>query len=502
MKVTLISPNILTQKGDLFGSGIPYMPVMLVYLAGYLRSKGFDVGIIDAFGMSPSNFRVEKNYIVHGLSISEIIQRLPGKTDVICIYAESVVTHPITLDLISKIRAKDSSIPIIILENTQSVVAYSLKNVTHEFLSRNADYVILGELEIRTEKLLGYIRDSRHEKKIDGVIYKRDFDAPVEMIENISDFDSIPYPAWDLMPLENYWNIGYGHGPISSRKYLPLITSRGCTFSCAFCVIPETNKKKWRARSPMSVANEIAFCVNTFNVREFHIEDLNPTLDKKRIIEICKEIQRRKLDVIWKLVSGTKIETLDENTLYWMKKAGCKYISFSPESGSARVLKMMKKPFNHAYSLEMANKMHILGIKSQACFVLGYPGETNEDRKDTEQFIKRMASCGVDEIALFIMTPIPGSEIFGKVIGYKGFEELTFSPSWRSDFITLNSFRMKAYAKFFFWKLIYHPIDSLKSVSNIFRRSFELKIEMTIYRIFLTSLGYITGPWSMHIRIN
>jgi len=483
MNVTLISPNILTQKGDLFGSGIPYMPIMLVYLAGYLRSKGFEVDIIDAFGISPSNFRVEKNFIVHGLSISEIIQRLPSKTDAICIYAESVVTHAIVLDIASEVRAKYSSIPIIILENTQSVVAYSLKNLAQEFISRNADYVVLGELEIRTEKLLGYIRDSKHETRIEGIVYRKDFEAPIEMIDNISDFDSMPYPAWDLLPLENYWNIGYAHGPLSSKKYLPLITSRGCIFSCAFCVIPETNKKKWRARSPMSVVNEIAFCVNTFNVREFHIEDLNPTLDKERIIEICKEIERRKLDVIWKLVSGTKIETLDENTLNWMKKAGCKYISFSPESGSARVLKMMKKPFNHAYSIEMAKKMRILGIKSQACFVLGFPGETEENRKETEQFIKSMASAGVDEIALFIMTPIPGTEMFGKVIGYKGLEELTFSPSWRSDFKVLNLFRMNAYAKFFFWKLIYHPIGSLESVSHIFKRNFELKIEMTIFRI-------------------
>ena len=236
----------------------------------------------------------------------------------------------------------------------------------------------------------------------------------------------------------------------------------------------------------MSVVNEIEFCVNTFNVREFHIEDLNPTLDKERIVEICREIERRKLDIIWKLVSGTKIETLDENALNWMKKAGCKYISFSPESGSALVLKMMKKPFNHAYSIEMAKRMHALSIKSQACFVLGFPGETEEDRKETEQFIKCMASAGVDEIALFIMTPIPGTEMFGKVIGYKGLEELTFSPSWRSDFKVLNLFRMNAYAKFFFWKFVYYPISSSKCVLHIFKKNFELKIEMTIYRIIRT----------------
>lgn len=486
MKITLLSPNIITQKGDIFGSGIPYMPVMLVYLAGYLRSKGFEVNIIDAFGLSPHKIRDENNCIVHGLSKSEIVQRLPSKIDAICIYAESVVTHEIILAIISEIRKSDSSIPIIILENTQSAVAYSLKKVAHEFLYRNADYVILGELEVRSEKLLGYIHNSQHDTKIEGVIYRKDFDAPTESIENISDFDSMPYPAWDLLPLENYWNLGYSHGPLSSKKYLPIITSRGCIFSCVFCIIPEINKKNWRPRSPKSVVDEIAFCVNTFNVREFHIEDPNPTLDKKRIKDICREIERRKLNVIWKLVSGTKIETLDENTISLMKKAGCKYISFSPESGSVNVLKMMNKPFNHAYSLEMATIMHTLGIMSQACFVLGFPGETKNDRKETERFIRSMAIVGVDEIALFIMTPIPGTETFNRVLGYKQFNELTFSPSWRSDFKALNSFRKMAYGKFFFWKLIYHPIKSVKSIYHISRRSFELKVEMTIYRIYRT----------------
>ncbi|MBN2251415.1 MAG: B12-binding domain-containing radical SAM protein [Candidatus Altiarchaeota archaeon] len=489
MKITIISPNILTQKGDLFGSGIPYMPVMLSYLAGYLRSRGFDVDIIDAFGTSPLKITDTGKFLVHGLSAKEVAARVPDDCSAVCIYAESVVTHSIILDMISLIKKRN--VPVIIIENTQSVVAYSLKSVHDDFFDAGADYAVTGEPEIRVEKLLEAIDSKDKEGRIGGVFYRKaNGSRGIEKISNISDFDSMPLPAWDLFPLENYWRLGYSHGPLSSERYLPIMTSRGCIFECAFCVIPETNRRSWRPRSAVNVVDEMEHFINTHGVREFHLEDLNPTVDKKRIQDICREILKRKLDVIWKIVSGTKIETIDRETVGWMKKAGCRYVSFSPESGSGRVLRLMKKPFDHEYSIDLAGYMHRLGIKSQACFVLGFPGESGADRSLTKKFIKRLAAAGVDEIALFIMTPIPGSGTYGREMnGYSSFEELTFSPKWRKDYGELNRFRMEAYAAFIFWRLVHHPLDSAGSIGHIVRKRFETKMEMTVYRIIRTFLA-------------
>ena len=117
-----------------------------------------------------------------------------------------------------------------------------------------------------------------------------------------------------------------------------------------------------------------------------------------------------------------------------MAKAGCKYISISPESGSMKIMKKIGKPFdiNHAYKI--VKSMNENKIFSQACFVLGYPGENKDDLKLTKNMILNLTKNGIDEIAIFIITPIPGSEIFDTIGGYNNLSELNFSPNWRRDY--------------------------------------------------------------------
>jgi radical SAM superfamily enzyme YgiQ (UPF0313 family) len=210
---------------------------------------------------------------------------------------------------------------------------------------------------------------------------------------------------------------------------------------------------------------------------------VNATVAKKRMIAICEEIRGRRLEITWKLVSGIKIETIDEETLGHMAAAGCRYLSFSPESGSPRVLKLMKKCFDHEKALALTRVMADLGIHSQACFVLGYPGETDEDRRMTEKFVRALIRNGLEEIALFIFTPVPGSEAFGLIDGYESYSELSFSPSWRRDYAEIARFRRRLYLEFFAWKCLYQPVVVLRHAQRLFRRRFQTKMEMVAYRV-------------------
>jgi radical SAM superfamily enzyme YgiQ (UPF0313 family) len=219
-----------------------------------------------------------------------------------------------------------------------------------------------------------------------------------------------------------------------------------------------------------------------YGITDFHIQDDNMTFKKERVIKICNEILHRNLKITWKLAAGMKIETVDEKTLIWMKESGCNYISISPETGSKDVLKLMNKPFNYDYALRMVTKANDLGIKVQACFVLGFPGENDEDLKKTKEYIGRLAKAGVDEIGLFIMTPLPGAEAYDD-FPIQEYEELNFSPQWRGDYKKLSNIRVKFYAYFIFIKLIYYPRKMLKSIYNIITRKFEIKMEMTFYRM-------------------
>ena len=324
----------------------------------------------------------------------------------------------------------------------------------------------IGENENKISQIVKNINNVNELKKIPGVITNNFNNEKLEVIENL---DQLPLPDWDVFNLKNYWNIKHAHGPLTSKKYLPILTSRGCPYPCKFCVIPFTNDRKWRSRSAKNVVDEIEYFKNKYGVKEFHLEDLNPTVNEKRTISICKELINRKMNITWKIVAGTKVESIKNNTtIELMAKSGCKYISISPESGSKNLMKLINKPFNIEHAINMIQYMNKFNIRTQACFVLGFPGEENGDLELTKKMIIKLTKAGLDEIAIFIITPIPGSEIFKNIEGYESYSELNFSPKWRSDYNFLNYTRLKFYLIFLLYKLLYSPKKILKQIFNFF----------------------------------
>lgn len=482
-KIVLINPNLVVQRNDRFTTGVVYMPIGLASIAASVLKDGiFKCQVIDAFGESPRQVKREGDFCWHGITVDEIISRVPADSIACYVYANQLINHAPLCKIIKKIKKTFPTIKIVVLENTQAVTAYALRPISAELYSEGADFILCGEGEDRvlrcTKALLE--NDLDELKKIDGLCWDAHDHPPTTFID---DLDSLAFPAWELFPIENYWGLRFAHGPQSSQKYLPLLTSRGCPYPCNFCVVPETNDKKWRSRSALSVVNELQYMVNRFGVKEFHWEDLNPTIQDKRIREICIEIVSRKLKIIWKIVAGTKVESIkDVETLRLMGQSGCRYISISPESGSKRMLKLIEKPFKTEHAINLIREMNKINIRSQACFVLGFPGETHDDRLMTQKMVKTLIKNGLDEIALFIISPVPGSIIFSKFKGYKSLSELNFTPKWRSDYKELNKFRVDLYFKFLVWKTIYFPGKIIRQIINFLTRNFETKMEMVPYK--------------------
>jgi len=126
--------------------------------------------------------------------------------------------------------------------------------------------------------------------------------------------------------------------------------------------------------------------------------------------------------------------------------------------------------------------MKQLRLRSQACFVLGFPGESEADRQKTSDYVRTLVRAGLDEIALFIMAPMPGTPVFEQYQGYDGLSDLSFSPYWREDYSRLAAFRNKLYRQFFFWLLLYNPVAVLRVLIALLRRRFDTKMAMTFYR--------------------
>ncbi|MBE9524053.1 MAG: B12-binding domain-containing radical SAM protein [Chloroflexi bacterium] len=483
MSIVLINPNLIVQRNDPFTTGIVYMPFNLAYLASSLRENGFSIQVIDAFAERPRQAQRDGEFTWYGLSINEVVARVPASVQVAFIYAINLTNHNATIAITRELKQVFPDLPVIILENTQAVTAYALQFVMDEFFNVGADYVLTGESELRAVQLLTLIAgnaDVDELREIDGLGSPNFYTPPASFI---SELDSLPFPAWDLFPIKNYWDLHFSHGPLSSARYLPILTSRGCPYPCRFCVVPATNQQKWRSRSAENVVDEMEHFMGEFGVREFHFEDLDPTISDQRIRDICNEILARDLNIIWKIASGTKVETIrNEETIDLMAKAGCRYISISPETGSARVLKLMKKPFDLDHAVRLVKRMDQVGIRSQACFVLGFPGEKEQDLEMTWNLVHDLTRKGVDEIALFMITPVPGSSIYEEFQGYQSLSQLNFTPTWRMDYKQLNRFRLRLYGAFLWWKLRYHPLKVLRQAINFLRRRFETKMEMIPYR--------------------
>lgn len=487
MSIALINPNLVVQRNDPLTTGIVYMPISLAYLAAALQKVGHAVRVIDAYAEAPRQHRAEGKFVVYGLSETEIIQRIPDDVETIFVYAINLTNHLSTAAIVQAVKLGRPNVPVIVVENTQAVTAYALAEVANEFYLAGADYVITGESEKSALELVSALKmgDATRARSIDGVGTRESYNPPIAFLSE-QELDELPFPAWDLFPLENYWRLGFAHGPLSAKRYLPILTSRGCPYPCGFCVVPATNKQKWRARSAKNVVDELEFFGKTLGVTEFHIEDLDPTISDERIRAICAEIMRRNLKVTWKIAAGTKVETLrNEGTIDLMAQAGCRYISISPETGSPRLLKLMRKPFNLEHAVRIVKRMNLAAIRSQSCFVLGYPGETDEDLQMTWDLVRDLTRVGVDEIALFIITPVPGSSIYTQFAGYTSLSDLNFTPTWRPDYAKLSRFRLRLYAHFLWWKLRYHPLKLLKQPFNFLLRRFETKMEMVPYRAMM-----------------
>jgi len=221
-------------------------------------------------------------------------------------------------------------------------------------------------------------------------------------------------------------------------------------------VVTETNNRRWRGNDPEHVVNEIITLRDKYGVRDFQIEDLNPTVQHRRWERICELLIERKADVRFYFVSGTKAETLHVNKVPLFAKAGCRYVSISPESGSGTLMKVIGKKFNQQHGIDLISACRKNGIRTQACFLVGHPEETENDFVLTRDYLVKLVKAGLDEVAIFVVAPFAGSSLFSKNTILLEHESAlpSFSPKGRSNYATLERRRKELIRAFFATKLL------------------------------------------------
>lgn len=435
MHITLISPRIALQKRDFLGSGVPYWPVDLAVFAAFLKQKGNEVSVIDLFGSALTTLEDRGDHYLQGKPFDHFVETAAVKDgEIFILYAISYMSHGELLSIARLLRRCRPDAAVSVLENSQAVTSYAVSNVAEDFFKNGVTSLLCGEVYWNWDEVCSYLRNPREVSVPENVLGT---EGPAGHVFNrkILKYPTYPLPAWEMFPLENYWALPYSHGP-KTKRFLPILTSRGCPYPCDFCVVPEINRTQWRGRGPEEVVKEMIILRDKFGVRDFQIEDLNPTVHAGRWEKICELLVERKAGINFYFVSGTKVETIKVDKVPLYARAGCRYISISPESGSRKLLKVMGKPFNYDHGIAVIQACRKNGIYTQACFLVGHPEETPEDHQLSCKYLASLARAGLDEVAVFVIAPLPGSRLHSESrIELRSADSLlSFSPKGREGY--------------------------------------------------------------------
>jgi len=287
---------------------------------------------------------------------------------------------------------------------------------------KNIDYIISGEGETRLVNLLKAIEAGNGFEKIDGLSYrnpqdKRFISNPVQGA--LVDLDVLPLPNYKIFDMPKYMNYGQKYTQNFNFRAYPFaetMTSRGCPYRCIFCSSNHLyGNKPIRYRSIKHVLNEIDMLVKDYSTKEIIFLDDSFLQSKERAMEIMQSMIDRKYNLLWKS-NNISIFLMDDEVLEMMKKSGCYQLSVSIESGHPRTLKRIRKPVNLEKIKSVIKRIKELDIELISNFVIGFPGETMDEIRETFRYAEEI---DIDYVLFSIATPLPATELYEMCKEYK-----------------------------------------------------------------------------------
>ena len=379
-------------------------PLALMFLAAYLEKLGINTKIIDP--IAKYKVSVEVKRVIEYKIIEEVTKFAPLIVGISCYTPE----FNDVLELASKIK-KNINTRIVI-----GGVHPTLRPEDFFFKDSPVDFVIIGEGENTLAELTqAILKKDGDFGRINGIGY---FDRDklgyrqTDVRKSIDDLDGLPFPAYKRVDMNYYTtpNPYAVRGLFLSSFYI--LVGRGCPSQCSFCVSAQLRKilspeKSLRCRSAKNVVNEIEFLKDNYKIDSFYFIDDNFTLRRDLVFEICEELEKRKINLIWSC--SARINNLSLELLRKMKKVGCAQIDLGVESGSDAVLKRLKKGITVRQIKEVFNFCRQAGIRTFANILINVPEETEEEIKETLMLLDEIKPSVV---SFNIFIPYLGTEIY------------------------------------------------------------------------------------------
>lgn len=447
LDVLLINPTLFKKNSNIWQKIDSSLPSLgLASMAAYVRSRGLSVKIIDA----PAEKISVENFADY---LSDNLENFRARYVGFTATTAAVKNAYLMAEIVKKIYPEAK-----IIFGGAHCAALPREVISQPMI----DIVVYGEGEITLYEILA----GQPLSEIKGVIYKRDGQVVVNPPRpRIANLDELPYPAYDLLPMDKYYP---AKGSYKKLPAISMLTSRGCPGRCTFC--NKTLGNNMVFRSAKSLIEEIKMLQKEYGIRQIMFYDDTFTTYKDNVRKFCELLLENKMNLSWCCFS--RVDFIDLDLLKLMKKSGCHQIMYGIESGNQNVLNSINKNIK----LDLVKKIVQLTKKAKidvrGAFMIGNPIETKRTVLETLNFAIMLNP----EIAIFnITTPYPGTQMFEEakrrdlIMTYDWDDYDLSKPVMKLPYITqeeISELYHYCYKKYYFrpryislrlWRLFTHP---------------------------------------------
>jgi radical SAM superfamily enzyme YgiQ (UPF0313 family) len=389
------------KKGNRY---MPF-PFFLAYSAAILEENNFDVLLVDG--------------VAERISEEDFLNRFDSFKPDLIVLEVSTVSLDKDLEIAYSLNKRFKSAARIVF------CGLHFEMYNESFLEKYnfVDFVIKGEYEFSLVDLAGFLNNGINIslKNIPGLIYRDTEGAiqnnPIGILDNL---DRLPWPARHFLPKDGYEDLP----DILPGPTAQMLASRGCPYQCIYCAWPQImyNSNRYRTRSAEDVAREMEYLVFECGFKSIYFDDDVFNIGKNRVLELCRHIKKRKLNIPWAAMGRADIS--DKESLEAMVEAGLCAIKYGIESADQAIVNNCGKALDLKKSEENIYIAKKLGLKIHLTFMLGLPGETRETIKKTINFALKIDPYSLQ---FSIATPFPGSRYF-EILDEKGY---ILSKNWQ-----------------------------------------------------------------------
>ena len=387
MKILLVQPHYI--QGNILNLTGKEIPLAFCYIAAYLKREGFDqVRILDLALYGDISPHLEQE-----------LERFKPDLVGITSYTHNIGLAGRIAQIVKMFRPQ--AVTVIGGMHASALPERTLREFRH------FDCLAMGEGEITMKDIAQALSEGRSLEGMAGVVTRKGEDfvfGPKRPF--IAPLDILPFPDRSLVPIKCYVPDPGNYFQLPSTG---ILFSRGCPFCCTYCS-KAVFQNAIRYRSVDNFLDEVEECIERLGIRDFRLEDEGPTTNPKKMRELCIGILDRKVRITWNCFS--RVDSVDQELLSLMKRAGCYHVIYGVESAIPQTLERIGKKIDLAKAEQAVRLTKAQGSECKVNFILGFPWETMDEMRYTVRYARRLAP---DLVSFNIFKPLPGSVLFDEM---------------------------------------------------------------------------------------